>query len=113
MLSATGGYVTSVLKDCFCVPRPYAPPLHRLSVGNHSLEYGFPSTHSTNSVSLALYFGELLMRWSPEHTALNAVIHVALFLFALTITFGRVYTGMVRCSPLLQPDSDPLHCSTR
>lgn len=88
--------MTSVLKDSFCVPRPHAPPLHRLSVGNHSLEYGFPSTHSTNSVSLALYFGELLMRWSPEHTALNSVIYVALFLFALTITFGRVYTGMVR-----------------
>lgn len=44
---AAGGYVTSVLKDLFCVPRPYSPPLVRLSVGTHALEYGFPSTHST------------------------------------------------------------------
>lgn len=31
-------------------------------MGNHHLEYGFPSTHSTNSVSIALYFFTLLQR---------------------------------------------------
>jgi len=69
-----GVYLSSFLKDMVCSPRPYAPPVTRLSkeqsisssvprlisrlaVGNHHLEYGFPSTHSANSVSMALFLG--------------------------------------------------------
>ncbi|KDR76501.1 hypothetical protein GALMADRAFT_120678 [Galerina marginata CBS 339.88] len=51
-----GIYVSSVVKDLFCAPRPFAPPVTRLTIGSHHLEYGFPSTHSTNSVSIALFF---------------------------------------------------------
>lgn len=32
------------------------------AIGTHHLEYGFPSTHSTNSVSIALFFFTLLHR---------------------------------------------------
>jgi len=56
----SGVYLSSFLKDLFCSPRPFAPPVTRLTMGNHHLEYGFPSTHSTNSVSIALYFYTLL-----------------------------------------------------
>lgn len=52
---AFGVYLSSAIKDLFCVPRPYSPPVTRLTVGTHHLEYGFPSTHSTNSISIALY----------------------------------------------------------
>ncbi|KAF8880461.1 PAP2 superfamily-domain-containing protein [Gymnopilus junonius] len=51
-----GIYLSSVVKDLFCSPRPLAPPVTRLTIGSHHLEYGFPSTHSTNSVSIALFF---------------------------------------------------------
>src|SRR5580693_4524932 len=35
-------------------------------MGTHHLEYGFPSTHSTNSISMALYLYTLLLRhWHP------------------------------------------------
>ncbi|PPQ67328.1 hypothetical protein CVT26_007249 [Gymnopilus dilepis] len=51
-----GIYLSSVVKDLFCSPRPFAPPVTRLTIGTHHLEYGFPSTHSTNSVSIALFF---------------------------------------------------------
>ncbi|KAJ6627628.1 hypothetical protein B0H10DRAFT_2210141 [Mycena sp. CBHHK59/15] len=51
-----GIYFTSVAKDLLCSPRPFAPPVTRLTIGNHHLEYGMPSTHCANSVSLALFF---------------------------------------------------------
>lgn len=93
----TGGYVTSVLKDAFCVPRPFSPPVHRLSVGSHALEYGFPSTHSSNALSMALFFGELLLRRNKGgNWMVNLAGVVGLVLFAWSITFGRLYTGMVR-----------------
>ncbi|GAA5883597.1 hypothetical protein JCM16303_004906 [Sporobolomyces ruberrimus] len=92
---AAGGYVTSVLKDAFCVPRPFSPPVHRLSVGSHALEYGFPSTHSSNALSMALFFGELLLRRNRAgHWIVNAVGVLLLIAFAWSITFGRLYTGM-------------------
>ncbi|GAA5992388.1 hypothetical protein JCM5350_005717 [Sporobolomyces pararoseus] len=92
---AAGGYVTSVLKDAFCVPRPFSPPVHRLSVGSHALEYGFPSTHSSNALSMALFFGELLLRRNKAgNWMVNLAGVVGLVLFAWSITFGRLYTGM-------------------
>ncbi|KAF8970350.1 PAP2 superfamily-domain-containing protein [Flammula alnicola] len=56
ILLGLGIYASSVVKDLFCSPRPFAPPVTRLTIGSHHLEYGFPSTHSTNSVSIALFF---------------------------------------------------------
>lgn len=94
---AGGGYITSVLKDLFCVPRPFAPPMFRLGVSNHAQEYGFPSTHSTNSVSMALYFGELFYRsgWGEDFLLLQAFVYGMLAFFAGSVTFGRLYCGMV------------------
>ncbi|CEQ41375.1 SPOSA6832_03076 [Sporobolomyces salmonicolor] len=90
----TGGYITSVLKDAFCVPRPFSPPVIRLSVGSHALEYGFPSTHSSNACSMALFFGELLLRRNPGQFWVNAIGVALLAAFAWSVTFGRLYTGM-------------------
>ncbi|KAM0748541.1 acid phosphatase/Vanadium-dependent haloperoxidase [Meredithblackwellia eburnea MCA 4105] len=94
---AAGGYLTSVLKDLFCVARPFSPPLVRLSVGNHAAEYGFPSTHSTNSVSMALYFGEIFivrLAGRGRETWVNWCIVALMTFFALTVTFGRIYCAM-------------------
>ncbi|RPD55563.1 hypothetical protein L227DRAFT_579534 [Lentinus tigrinus ALCF2SS1-6] len=63
LMLAIGVYVSSVLKDFCCSPRPFAPPVTRLTIGSHHLEYGFPPTHSTNSVSIALFFYYLLQRF--------------------------------------------------
>ncbi|KAI0341413.1 hypothetical protein BDW22DRAFT_1332802 [Trametopsis cervina] len=57
-----GVYLSSFMKDLACSPRPFSPPVTRLSIGAHHLEYGLPSTHSTNSVSLALFFYTILYR---------------------------------------------------
>ncbi|KAK0478779.1 hypothetical protein IW261DRAFT_1564852 [Armillaria novae-zelandiae] len=56
MILALGGYASSSCKDLFCSPRPFSPPVTRLTLRDHHLEYGFPSTHTTQSSSIAFYF---------------------------------------------------------
>ncbi|KAH9025948.1 hypothetical protein EDB85DRAFT_2149400 [Lactarius pseudohatsudake] len=94
---AFGVYMSSYLKDLVCSPRPYAPPVVRLTVGNHHLEYGLPSTHSTNSTSMALFLGAHvydLHRLGTLSTTAFATWVVVLFIYVFSIVVGRLYTGM-------------------
>ncbi|KAK0189795.1 phosphatidic acid phosphatase type 2/haloperoxidase [Armillaria mellea] len=84
MILALGGYASSSCKDLFCSPRPFSPPVTRLTLQDHHLEYGFPSTHTTQSSSIALYF---LIHVPPAY-------YPHLCMYAFTIIFGRLYTGM-------------------
>lgn len=63
--------------------------------GYAALEYGFPSTHSANAVSVAVY-AVLLLR-SPEN-ALSEGTKFALeclaYFYAVSIVVGRLYCGM-------------------
>jgi len=93
---AAGVYFTGALKDMVCLPRPLSPPLARISMsGSAALEYGFPSSHSANAVSVAFY-AIYTIRQSPE--AYHAYVYIgsqALFYFyAVSIIFGRLYCGM-------------------
>ncbi|KAF9474578.1 hypothetical protein BDN70DRAFT_815445 [Pholiota conissans] len=98
-----GIYGSSVVKDLFCSPRPFAPPVTRLTIGTHHLEYGFPSTHSTNSVSIALFFfAETIVSSSAATSILEPIIPrgiywilcAILFIYAFSVVFGRLYTAM-------------------
>jgi len=111
---ASGVYFTSFAKDLFCAPRPFAPPVTRLSkfipfvtwfinglllaIGTHHLEYGFPSTHSTNSISMALFmFGYIRDSYIKSATISSSIYYTScaiLIIYAVTIVFGRLYTGM-------------------
>ncbi|KAH9932312.1 uncharacterized protein B0H18DRAFT_987534 [Fomitopsis serialis] len=121
MVLALGVYASSFVKDAVCSPRPFAPPVTRLTVGNHHHEYGFPSTHTTNSVSIALFFFTLLQRAYAKSAAsvlsaqnstavlldevaapdgrfissdtYNVLVGVLLF-YVFSIVYGRLYTGM-------------------
>ncbi|KAL1303470.1 hypothetical protein AAFC00_006851 [Neodothiora populina] len=93
---ALGVYWSGFLKDMLCLPRPLSPPLTRITMsGSAALEYGFPSTHSTNAVSVAAYF-LFRLHASPDDLA---PAHRSLFLFmgyfyATSIILGRMYCGM-------------------
>ncbi|KAL9935556.1 hypothetical protein V8E36_005904 [Tilletia maclaganii] len=100
---AMGVYTTSALKDLVCVPRPFSPPVVRLSVGTHHLEYGFPSTHSANAVSIALY----CYLWIVDYRSAAAqagqggsgwldswLWEIFLSYYALSVVGGRIYAGM-------------------
>ena len=74
-------------------------------MGTHHLEYGFPSTHSTNSVSIALFlFGQiyLLAQSNPDAADSEPMISsqtytlmvVGLIIYTFSIVFGRIYTAM-------------------
>nr|XP_018259107.1 uncharacterized protein I303_08651 [Kwoniella dejecticola CBS 10117]OBR81265.1 hypothetical protein I303_08651 [Kwoniella dejecticola CBS 10117] len=92
-----GIHISSFAKDLVCTPRPYSPPVIRLSMSTHHHEYGFPSSHSTNSVSIALFFGGWLYELRHQvGSSANAplIITVVLFVYAASVVGGRLYTGM-------------------
>ena len=63
--------------------------------GSAALEYGFPSTHSTNAVSVAAYALALLN--SPDSTLspqVNIVLQAITYLYVCSIVLGRLYCGM-------------------
>ncbi|KAI9670435.1 MAG: hypothetical protein M1829_004758 [Trizodia sp. TS-e1964] len=92
-----GGVIFSgLLKDSLCLPRPMSPPLKRISMSESAaLEYGFPSTHTTNALSVVVY--ALLMLDSAASSispTTRLVAHSLLFLYAFSIVLGRIYCGM-------------------
>ncbi|KAI0259698.1 hypothetical protein BC834DRAFT_904558 [Gloeopeniophorella convolvens] len=94
---AFGLYSSSFLKDLVCSPRPFAPPVTRLTIGSHHLEYGFPSTHSTNSMSITLFLGSHiydLHRAGSISTTTFVAWNVGFVVYMLSILGGRLYMGM-------------------
>lgn len=93
---AAGVFFSGFIKDLLCLPRPLSPPLHRITMsGSAALEYGFPSTHSTNAVSVAVY---ILFQLRSPSVGLSQHYKIALMilacLYATSIIIGRLYCGM-------------------
>lgn len=92
-----------------------------LAIGTHHHEYGFPSTHTTNSVSIALFFFSLLHQAYTKSAAViqpsaagildevaapalsdgvsissstYAILVGVLLFYVFSIVYGRLYTGM-------------------
>ncbi|PQE33177.1 PAP2 superfamily protein [Rutstroemia sp. NJR-2017a WRK4] len=93
---ASGVFITGFIKDMFSLPRPLSPPLHRITMsGSAALEYGFPSTHSANAVSVAVY--ALFTLHSPDCQLLPStklILEIVSYSYALSIVLGRLYCGM-------------------
>ncbi|KAI2632214.1 PAP2-domain-containing protein [Hypoxylon sp. NC1633] len=93
---ANGVFFTGFVKDFFSLPRPLSPPLHRITMsGSAALEYGFPSTHSANAVSVAVY-GILCLRSpnNPFQPNTTSALEALAYFYAISIVFGRLYCGM-------------------
>ncbi|KAJ4398575.1 Long-chain base-1-phosphate phosphatase [Didymella pomorum] len=92
---AAGIYWSGFLKDMLCLPRPLSPPLARISMsGSAALEYGFPSSHSTNAVSVTFY-AIYMLRQSDEYSpTVNSGLQALFYLYAVSIIVGRLYCGM-------------------
>ncbi|KIX10441.1 uncharacterized protein Z518_01523 [Rhinocladiella mackenziei CBS 650.93] len=93
---ASGVFFSGFVKDLLCLPRPLSPPLQRITMsGSAALEYGFPSTHSTNAVSVALYSLFLLKHGSdPMNPNMNLGLQILCYFYAFSIVLGRLYCGM-------------------
>lgn len=62
--------------------------------GSAALEYGFPSTHSTNAVSVGLY--GLLALWEESNIdpTFRLSMQLLAWVYMLSIIIGRLYCGM-------------------
>ncbi|KAI9722004.1 MAG: hypothetical protein M1812_001964 [Candelaria pacifica] len=63
--------------------------------GSVALEYGFPSTHATNAVSVATY--ALTMLRSPDSSTnptTRLILESLAYCYAFSIVLGRIYCGM-------------------
>jgi hypothetical protein len=93
---ASGVFFTGFIKDMVSLPRPLSPPLHRITMsGSAALEYGFPSTHSANAVSVAVY--ALFALYSPDCTlqpTTKLALEIISYCYAFSIILGRLYCGM-------------------
>ncbi|TPX33882.1 hypothetical protein SmJEL517_g03331 [Synchytrium microbalum] len=102
MVLAAGVYITGLVKDYLCLPRPPSPPLIRMSTSSTThLEYGFPSTHSANAVSVSLYCISYLafyiwpsLEWTLTQWILQIGLASLLVLYGITVPISRIYTGM-------------------
>ncbi|KAF2873333.1 sphingosine-1-phosphate phosphohydrolase-like protein [Massariosphaeria phaeospora] len=93
---AAGVFWSGFLKDLLCLPRPLSPPLSRITMsGSAALEYGFPSSHSTNAISVALYAIQMV-RSAPDqhHPNVYLALQTLFYFYAISIVFGRLYCGM-------------------
>jgi len=93
---AAGVYATGFLKDLLCLPRPLSPPLARISMsGSAALEYRFPSSHSANAVSVAMYALHALRHADASDASYaNPLLQAVFSFYALSILAGRLYCGM-------------------
>lgn len=93
---ASGVFFTGFIKDMLSLPRPLSPPLHRITMsGSAALEYGFPSTHSANAVSVAVY--ALFALHSPDcqlQSSTKIILETLSYCYAFSIILGRLYCGM-------------------
>ncbi|KAJ8105501.1 hypothetical protein ONZ43_g7403 [Nemania bipapillata] len=93
---ASGVFFTGFIKDFFSLPRPLSPPLHRITMsGSAALEYGFPSTHSANAVSVAVYAILCLgLPDNPFQPNTKLALEALSYFYAVSIVLGRLYCGM-------------------
>ena len=93
---ASGVFFSGFLKDLLCLPRPLSPPLQRITMSRSAaLEYGFPSTHATNAVSVVVYV--LFALHSPSslvHPTVKLILEILSYSYAISIILGRLYCGM-------------------
>ncbi|KAF2651474.1 sphingosine-1-phosphate phosphohydrolase [Lophiostoma macrostomum CBS 122681] len=92
---AAGIFWSGFVKDMLCLPRPLSPPLARITMsGSAALEYGFPSSHSTNAVSVAIYAIYHLRNSSDLQPDVSLAVQALFYFYAVSIIFGRLYCGM-------------------
>jgi len=94
-------YTGNFLKNLFCLPRPLSPPVWVPTKDSEVLDntdYGWPSTHSINAVSLPFmllryYFGFVWV-WEFHSPYYLSMMYILAFLWSGSIIFSRMYIGV-------------------
>ncbi|KAJ1735622.1 Long-chain base-1-phosphate phosphatase [Coemansia biformis] len=84
-------YFSGVVKDYISAPRPASPPVAQITNSPaHTLEYGFPSSHTTYVVATILYISHFMLNvWGT-----SILWACMLWTAGLTIIAGRIYCGL-------------------
>ncbi|KAJ1836488.1 Long-chain base-1-phosphate phosphatase [Coemansia sp. RSA 2711] len=84
-------YFSGIVKDYISAPRPASPPVVQITRSPaHTLEYGFPSSHTTYAVATIGYLSYyMLYAWSVSPVWVGL-----LWTCGATIVVGRVYCGL-------------------
>lgn len=62
--------------------------------GSAALEYGFPSTHSTNAIAVTIYCLAYLRAVTDMNPTLRLSLQLLAWVYGVTIILGRLYCGM-------------------
>ncbi|KAJ2702276.1 Long-chain base-1-phosphate phosphatase [Coemansia sp. IMI 209128] len=84
-------YLSGVVKDYISAPRPASPPVAQITQSPaHTLEYGFPSSHTAYVVASIAYCSYFMQSvWSTHF-----LWPCALWAVGLLVVLGRIYCGL-------------------
>ncbi|KAJ2202074.1 Long-chain base-1-phosphate phosphatase, partial [Coemansia sp. RSA 521] len=84
-------YFSGFVKDYISAPRPASPPVVQITRSPaHTLEYGFPSTHTTYAVATIAYISHFMLNvWH-----ISTVWVGLMWICGVTIVVGRIYCGL-------------------
>ncbi|KAJ2280326.1 Long-chain base-1-phosphate phosphatase [Coemansia sp. RSA 451] len=84
-------YFSGFVKDYISAPRPASPPVVQITRSPaHTLEYGFPSTHTTYAVATIVYISHFMLNvWH-----ISTVWVGLMWICGVTIVVGRIYCGL-------------------
>ena len=91
LLMALGFYLTGVLKNLLCLPRPPCPPLHPLQCCN---DWGLPSHHAVLSVNIPWYIWLYVYVNFDLNTVGLVLLFSVILLWSFCIMFSRMYLGV-------------------
>mgnify|MGYP004713523249 CR=1 FL=1 len=89
-------YLSGLIKDYLCLPRPKAPPIIRITHSEYTTkEYGAPSSHTANATAVTFYVILQLCLSLKQFTFKQAILFFGMIcMYYTTLTFGRLYSGM-------------------
>lgn len=88
-------YLSGLLKDYWCLPRPRSPPVKRTTLSNYTTkEYGAPSSHSANATAVSLYFSYYIMVSDSLAFQPKIMFSSMILFYYLTLVLGRISCGM-------------------
>lgn len=98
LLMAFCDYTGNCIKDVVSAPRPSSPPVRRITATkdeeDNAMEYGFPSSHTLNTVCLSGYLLHYILAYNESGAFAEVVGFTMVCLFVGLIGFARIYLGM-------------------
>ncbi|KAL8456261.1 hypothetical protein ACS0TY_034468 [Phlomoides rotata] len=99
LLMAFCDYIGNCIKDVVSAPRPSTPPVRRIIATkdevDNAMEYGFPSSHTLNTVCLSGYLLLYMLAYNGSNNAFAEIVGFTICCSVVSLVgFARIYLGM-------------------